>query len=104
MSDVETKNKAVEVYAIVEKIPKGKVTTYGTIGKIAKINPRQVGWILHRNPDPKRIPCHRVVNNEGRLAKAFAFGGAVGQRSRLMVEGVEVINNRVELTKHFIVP
>ena len=42
---------------------------------------RAVGWALHRNPYPwvmggeNPVPCHRVVNREGRLAPEFAFGG-----------------------------
>lgn len=81
-----------EVYKIVKKIPKGKVATYGQIAKILG-NPRKsivVGWALHSNPSPGTIPCHRVVNREGRLSGAFAFGGMDVQRSLLEKEGIEV--------------
>ena len=65
------------VYEIVKLIPKGKVATYGDIAKISG-NPRasrEVGYALHKNPEFEIIPCHRVVDREGRLAKSFAFGG-----------------------------
>lgn len=52
-----------------------------------KITPRIVGFALHANRDPK-VPCHRVVNKDGRLAPNFAFDGSKGQRRRLLVENV----------------
>lgn len=82
-----------EVYEQVKKIPKGRVATYGQIALLAG-NPRmarQVGWALHQNPDPGVIPCHRVVNRFGGLARSFAFGdGREEQKRRLEEEGVQV--------------
>ncbi|MBP5308405.1 MAG: MGMT family protein [Clostridia bacterium] len=80
------------IYEAVKKIPKGKVATYGQIAA-AVGHPRAarlVGYALHVNPEPGVIPCHRVVNREGRLAPAFAFGGAEIQKRLLESEGVEV--------------
>ena len=79
-----------EVYKIVRQIPEGKVATYGQIAAMCG-NPRcsrAVGYALHVNPEPGVIPCHRVVNREGRLAPAFAFGGADVQKTLLEREGV----------------
>lgn len=88
------------VYQVVKQIPKGKVATYGQIAKLAGVtNPRLVGSFLHKNPDPKTIPCHRVVNAQGKLAKAFAFGGMKGQKNTLQKEGVEVNNGAVNLLR-----
>ena len=66
-----------QVYNVVKQIPLGCVATYGQIARLCG-NPRmsrQVGWALHVNPEPYVIPCHRVVNCEGKLAPSFAFGG-----------------------------
>lgn len=76
-----------KVYTLVKKIPVGKVSTYGEIGKEIGVDPRIVGFALHANQDPL-VPCHRVVNKEGRLAPNFAFDGWREQRRRLLVEGV----------------
>ena len=80
------------VYRCVRSIPAGRVSTYGRIaeacGKPGAA--RAVGTALHMNPEPGRTPCHRVVNREGRLAPAFAFGGRDAQRLLLEGEGVEV--------------
>ena len=90
------------IYEAVKKIPRGKVATYGKIAEMAG-NPRMsraVGNALHKNPDPEHIPCHRVLNSEGRLADAFVFGGPHVQEMRLKAEGVEVIDGKVDLKKY----
>ncbi len=79
-----------KIYDVVCQIPKGKVATYGTVARIAG-NPRWarvVGYALHVNPAPGIIPCHRVVNREGKTADAFAFGGGKIQRQMLENEGI----------------
>lgn len=80
------------VYEAVQLIPRGKVATYGQIARMigAPHSSRAVGYALHANPRPGVIPCHRVVNREGRLAPAFAFGGPEIQAQLLESEGVEV--------------
>lgn len=78
-----------KVYQLVRKIPKGKVTTYGEIGRVLKLSPRVVGYALHLNPDGAKTPCHRVVNRDGRVAPGYAFGGRDEQRKRLQSEGVK---------------
>lgn len=80
-----------KVYEIVKRIPRGKVATYGQIAAItgSPRASRAVGYALHFNPSPGMIPCHRVVNRDGRPAPAFAFGGEQVQRRLLAEEGVE---------------
>lgn len=89
------------IYEAVKRIPKGKVATYGQVAKMAgnsKMS-RAVGNALHKNPDPESIPCYRVVNSKGELAGAFAFGGDKVQAKLLMADGIEVIDNKVDLKK-----
>ena len=90
------------VYEYVKTVPRGKVVTYGQVAAAicAPRCARQVGWALHVNPEPGVIPCHRVVNREGRLAPAFAFGGEAVQASLLEAEGVEVVGGYVDLNKY----
>lgn len=86
-----------KIYDIVRAIPSGRVATYGQIAALAG-NPRLsrvVGYALHVNPEPITIPCHRVVNREGRLAVSFAFGGIDVQAELLRQEGVEVSDDGV---------
>lgn len=79
-----------KVYEFLKTIPKGKVTTYGQIALyLGNRNlSRAIGNILRHNPDPIRIPCHRVVNCQGRVAPNYAFGGGAMQKLRLEQEGI----------------
>ena len=77
------------VFAVVRKIQKGKILTYGEVARRAG-NPRAaraVGSILKTNYDPK-IPCHRVVRSDG---KAGGYNrGANAKIKRLRKEGIPV--------------
>ena len=96
-------NTFEKIYAVVKTIPKGKVATYGQVATLAG-NPRWsrvVGYALHNNPEPGVIPCHRVVNREGRLAPSFAFGGEEMQRKLLEAEGIIFeLDGRIDLEKY----
>ena len=91
------------IYEVVKSIPRGRVATYGQVALLAG-NPRWarvVGYALHVNPQPGVIPCHRVVNREGRVAPAFAFGGEDVQRQLLEAEGIVFeTDGRVDLKKY----
>lgn len=64
--------------------------TYGQVAEaIGTKDARKVGWALHANKDGSIIPCHRVVNKDGRLAPGYAFGGPDEQKLRLISEGVK---------------
>ncbi|HVT01521.1 MAG TPA: MGMT family protein [Patescibacteria group bacterium] len=90
-----------KVYELVRSIPKGKVTTYGAIGKKLNISARVVGYALHANPDSSKTPCHRVVNRDGRVATGYAFGGPGKQRELLEREGIEFKDpTHLDITKY----
>jgi len=100
--DLVTDNPTRRIYEAVKQIPRGKVATYAQVAAMAG-NPkmcRAVGNALHKNPDPDNIPCYRVVNAKGELAGAFAFGGADVQANLLRADGIEVIDNKVDLAKY----
>lgn len=96
-------NTFEKIYDVVKRIPKGKVATYGQVAYLAG-NPRWarvVGYALHVNPDTSSIPCHRVVNREGRVAPGFAFGGEGVQRQLLEAEGIVFeTDGSIDLTKY----
>lgn len=94
------KNSYEKIYEVVKQIPKGTVATYGQVAELAGNRrwARVVGYALHVNPDPEGIPCYRVVNREGRLSDAFAFGGVNQQKVLLEADGIEVVDNHVDLS------
>lgn len=74
-----------EVYSVVSSIPPGQVLTYGQIAYLVGRPQcsRMVGQAMHYAPAELNLPCHRVVNSQGRLAP-----GWTEQREMLEQEGV----------------
>lgn len=101
-------NFSQRVYAAVRQVPKGRVTTYGTVARLigSPRCARYVGFSLHVNPEPGNAPgatpCHRVVFKDGSLATNFGFGGAPMQRALLEAEGVTFTpDGRVDMARHY---
>jgi methylated-DNA-protein-cysteine methyltransferase-like protein len=80
------------IYEEVKRIPKGEVATYGEIARRVRTTPRVVGFALHKNPDPKNIPCHRVVFKDGSLSSGYAFGGKMAQKKKLLQEKKKIFS------------
>jgi methylated-DNA-[protein]-cysteine S-methyltransferase len=106
MSDKRTKistSKPIrnyDVYDLLLKIPAGKVSTYGDLAR-ALGNPsasRAVGRILGENPNPIKVPCHRVVMSNGQIG-GYAYGTA-RKRQLLEKEGVSLTNGIVQNFKN----
>ena len=100
--DIITDSPTKRIYEAVKTIPKGRVATYAQIAEMAgdRKMARAVGNALHKNPNPEDIPCFRVVNSKGECSGSFAFGGNEEQAKRLREDGVEVIDNKVDLSKY----
>ncbi len=83
------------VYDACSKIPKGKVSTYKAIaGSLGGRAYRAVGSALNKNPYAPKVPCHRVVNSDGRVG-----GFARGTKEKIIMlekEGVKVRDGRVQ--------
>ena len=79
------------MYAVVRKIPRGRVATYGQVAAMAGFPraPRVAGYALHALPEGSPVPWHRVVGAGGRLSLArLSLESALTQRMRLEREGV----------------
>lgn len=91
------------VFKVVEKIPYGKVTTYGAIAEYCgvKSSARTVGWALNSAAN-SNLPCHRVVNRFGALTGKIHFGSPTLMHELLESEGVEFDEQDcVNMKKHF---
>ena len=87
-----------DVLNIVSQIPRGRVTTYGHIAALAgwPAHARMVGRTLRYTPGAENLPCHRVVNINGRTAPGWAR-----QRQLLEEEGVVFkANGHVDMHRH----
>jgi methylated-DNA-protein-cysteine methyltransferase related protein len=89
-----------QVYALVRKIPRGRVATYGQIARAlgAPHAARTVGWAMHDCPD--KVPWHRVVNARGEISLRPTTGYHE-QRARLREEGVRIDRvGKIDLKKY----
>ncbi len=90
MKESDKKDFFDKVYSVVEKIPYGKVTTYGAIAEVCgiKSSARTVGWALN-SAAGSNLPCHRVVNRFGALTGKMHFGNGTIMEELLLSEGIE---------------
>ena len=94
-----------QVYAVVRRIPRGRVTSYGRVARmLGRPNAaRAVGYALaalanKRETDPP-VPWYRVINHAGRIRTPDMDGGATQQMKLLRAEGVVVSDDlRVDLS------
>ena len=76
------------IYAVVSRIPRGRIATYGQIAHLSGM-PRQarlVGYALHALPAGSRVPWQRVVSAQGAISTPPR--SAARQRQLLEKEGV----------------
>lgn len=87
------------IHAIVRRIPRGRVATYGQIARLAgrPRAARQIGYALHGCPPA--LPWHRVLNAKGRISLPAGSTSALAQRRRLEAEGVVFLGGRVDLER-----
>lgn len=89
------------IYAAVQRIPRGRVATYGQIAALADLprRARQVGYALHALPPDSKVPWQRVINARGEIS----LGPQAGERQRLILagEGIEFDERgRVDLRRY----
>jgi len=98
MTPEQARRFGEDVLNIVSQIPRGRVTTYGHIAALTgwPSHSRMVGRTLRYTPGAEHLPCHRVVNKEGRTAPGWSR-----QRTLLEEEGVCFkANGHVDMVRH----
>jgi methylated-DNA-protein-cysteine methyltransferase-like protein len=90
------------IYAAVERIPRGSVSTYGAVAQLAGLprRARLVGTALKSLPASRDLPWHRVITASGRFAFPENSDAYAKQRARLAREGVRLVRQRVDLERH----
>jgi len=97
-------DRYARIYAVVRRIPRGRVATYGEVAALAGMpgRPRLAGYALYASGPHHALPWHRVLGAGGRLTLAkLDPDGALTQRLRLEAEGVRFdARGRVDLDAH----
>jgi len=92
------------IYAVVRRIPRGRVATYGQVALLAGLprQPRLVGYAMHALPNGTDLPWHRVINAQGRVsARSGDDAGGLRQRVLLEAEGLRFdAAGRISLARH----
>lgn len=99
---MKTANSYRAIYAVVSRIPAGRVATYGQVARLAGLpgQARLVGYALSALADNANVPWHRVVNARGEISPRSDGGPAdVVQRLRLEGEGVCFKQGRIPLDR-----
>lgn len=88
------------ILAAIRAVPRGQVAGYGTIAKRAGLpgRARLVARILSENDD-RKLPWHRILRTDGRIAFPPDSPGYAEQSQRLRAEGVDVRNGRVRMPR-----
>ena len=88
------------VYKLVQQIPRGRVTTYGTLARVLHLRggARTAGRALAATPSGRGIPWHRVVGDRGKLLIPEPHASL--QRKLLESEGVTIVEMRVDYERH----
>ena len=86
-------------FSILRKVQRGRVTTYKEIAKALRCKAyRAVGNAMSKNPYAPLVPCHRVVNANGKLG-GFA-SGSKKKIEMLKKEGIVILNERIDLERY----
>lgn len=93
-------SSADKILATIRAIPAGQVAGYGHVARRAGLpgRARLVARVLRDNTDPK-LPWHRVLRSDGRIAFPPESEGFTEQTQRLRAEGVEVRDGRVRISE-----
>jgi methylated-DNA-protein-cysteine methyltransferase-like protein len=87
-----------KVYDVVQRIPYGRVTSYGAIAEYlaTRGSARMVGWAMNAShASVIAIPAHRVVNRNGLLTGKHHFGNPNLMQRLLESEGMEIVDDRI---------
>ena len=89
-----------KVYRLVQRIPRGRVLTYGALAKALRLpgGARTAGRAMASTPSGRGIPWHRVVGERGKILIRGPY--AMLQKKLLESEGVKLIESRVQLNLH----
>ena len=99
---METIKRNEKIWSTICDIPAGCVASYGQIAEIAGIprGARQVGYALRHLPQDSKVPWYRVIRSSGEIALPRDSNGFNEQSKRLIMEGVAILEGRIDMKKY----
>lgn len=81
-----------KIIQVIKQIPYGKVTTYGTVARIAGLprGGRIVGGVLHQLSEKEDLPWQRIINKDGFISTKCLEHPKTLQKALLEGEGIKV--------------
>ena len=85
---------------MLKKVPKGKITTCKALAHALKSQAyRAVGTAMNKNPYAPQVPCHRVVNSDGKIG---GFASGTNNKIKLLKkEGIPIKEGKVVNKKKY---
>ena len=77
------------IYAVVRRVPVGRVTTYGHVARVVGgCSAQMIGFAMAALRPESDVPWQRVINAKGKVSPRGGGPGAMFQRELLEEEGV----------------
>jgi methylated-DNA-protein-cysteine methyltransferase-like protein len=89
-------------YSIIQQIPSGCVATYGQVAELAGLPgcARMVGRTLSQLPSGSQLPWHRIIAASGKISLPEDSESFLKQKEKLLIDGIEINHNRVNLNHY----
>lgn len=99
MHNRQQQERISAIYAVLAQIPSGKVIAYGQLAKLAGLpnGARFVGRLMCELPEGSQLPWHRVINAQGKISLPLDSPSYGEQKRRLVSEGIEFTNEKINL-------
>lgn len=89
-------DKKQEILEYLQKIPKGKVMTYKSLGEVFDVHPRKIAMTMKHNKYPDIYPCYKIISESWKIWW-YSWEGKVDWKiQRLKNDGIEIQNWQIE--------
>lgn len=101
-AEQDSKDFVKNVWNVVDGIPQGHVLTYGEVARLAgrSNSARHVSQALRLAPRKLKLPWHRVINAQGKIAIPEDSAGYRRQKELLEHEGVVFLDGKIDLVRY----
>ena len=85
-----------DILEYLQKIPKGKVMTYKSLGEVFGVHPRKIAMTMKYNKHPEIYPCYKIVSTSGDIWWYSWEWSVDGKIQRLENDGIQIENGKID--------